>query len=231
MGRYNSWDVFDKFRSRDVLVIGNGPSLNKTELKRINMVSIGMNKINLLFDRTDWRPDIITCVNGLVIRQNKEFFNKTDVILVLPVRALYLGVKKRKNVIFLKPINSSEFSADITNGFAFCGSTVTYSVLQIAAYLNPESINIVGVDHYFKNYSGKSAVEKYEGDDSNHFDPRYFKDLLWGLPDLEGSERAYSIAKRYFDSKNIAITDYTIGGKLKIFNKGNIDNIYDKYPI
>ena len=72
---FNHWEILDRYKGRDTLVVGNGPSINHTKLADINMVSIGMNKINLLFDRSEWRPDIITCVNGLVIRQNRKFFN------------------------------------------------------------------------------------------------------------------------------------------------------------
>ena len=222
----NDWSILDKYKGKDVLVVGNGPSLNKTKLDRINMVSIGMNKINLLYDKTSWRPSIITCVNGLVIKQNKDFFNTTDSIVILPTRALYLGVKKRKNVLFVKSLNTMDFQKNIDKGIGFVGSTVTYTALQIAAYLNPSSVNIVGVDHYFKNYTGKAAIEKYEGNDTDHFDPNYFKGQLWGLPDLEGSELAYNEAKKYFEKVRISVTDYTIDGKLEIFKKSDIIYIY-----
>lgn len=228
LNRHNHWEILEKLKDRDVLIVGNGPSLRKTELDRINMVSIGMNKIDLLFDKTAWRPDIITCVNGLVTKQNKKFFNTTDIILVLPARAWYLGIRHRKNVLFVRTYAANEFMNDVTKGIDFCGSTVTYTALQIAATLKPKSVNIVGVDHNFtKNVDkNKMTIEKFEGNDDNHFDPNYFKGQLWGLPDLEGSEVAYTRARKYFDSINIPIIDYTIGGKCQIFVKGDINLIY-----
>ena len=54
----NDYALLDKFKSQDCLIVGNGPSLNKTDLQRINMPSIGMNKVNLLFSRSKWRPDL-----------------------------------------------------------------------------------------------------------------------------------------------------------------------------
>lgn len=228
LNRHNHWEILEKFKNKDILVVGNGPSLRKTELDRINMVSIGMNKIDLLFDKTAWRPDIITCVNGLVTKQNKKFFNTTDIILVLPARAWYLGIRHRKNVLFVRTYAANEFMNDVTKGIDFCGSTVTYTALQIAATLNPKSVNVVGVDHNFTKNVDKSkmTIEKFEGNDDNHFDPNYFKGQLWGLPDLEGSEVAYTRARKYFDSINIPIIDYTIGGKCKIFIKGDVNEIY-----
>lgn len=228
LNRNNHWELLEPFKGKDVLIVGNGPSLRKTELERIKMVSIGMNKIDLLFDKTTWRPDIITCVNGLVTKQNRKYFNTTNIILVLPARAWYLGIKHRKNVLFVRTYAANDFMNDVTKGIDFCGSTVTYTALQIAATLNPKSVNIVGVDHNFtKNVDKKSmSIDKFEGNDDNHFDPNYFKGQLWGLPDLEGSEVAYSRARKYFDGVNIPIIDYTIGGKCQIFNKGDINIIY-----
>ena len=225
----NDYTILDKFNGKDCLIVGNGPSLNKTELERIDMPSIGMNKINMLFERTTWRPDAIVCVNGLVIQQNADFFNSTDIPLVLPIKAWYLGIKKRPNVIFIKISNSFDFKNDLRKAIAK-GSTVTYTCLQVAAFLKVKSVNIVGVDHSFKLDTSKknkeNDIEKFNGDDENHFDPNYFKDKLWGLPDLDGSEQQYLLSKKYFDNIGVISKDFTIGGKLTIFEKGAINEIY-----
>jgi hypothetical protein len=227
----NDYSILDKFNLQDCLIVGNGPSLNKTELERIKMLSIGMNKINILFDRTSWRPDLIVCVNGLVIKQNMKFFNNTETPLVLPIKAWYLGVKKRPNVIFIKISDSLQFQDNLTNSLGQ-GSTVTYTCMQIAAFLKVNSINIVGVDHSFKldeNQKNKEhKIEVLKEDDQNHFDPNYFKGNLWGLPDLDGSEKAYLLAKKYFEIKKTIVKDYTIDGKLMVFEKGKIEDLYRK---
>jgi len=89
----NNWHRLEDYFNKPVLIVGNGPSLNKTPLDQVNdsFVSIGMNKINLIYTKSTWRPNIIACVNGLVIKQNKEYFNKTERILIVPVKAYYLG--------------------------------------------------------------------------------------------------------------------------------------------
>lgn len=227
----NDYSLLDKFKSQDCLIVGNGPSLNKTDLQRINMLSIGMNKVNLLFSRSKWRPDLIVCVNGLVIRQNADYFNSTEITLVLPVKALYLGIKKRPNIIFVKISNSLNFQDDIKKPLGI-GSTVTYTCFQIAAFAKVNSVNIVGVDHNFTLSSDKKNkehnIELLKGDDVNHFDPNYFKGNFWGLPDLKASEEAFVVAKEYFLNKKTQIIDYTINGKLQTFTKGVISNLYKK---
>lgn len=225
----NDYELLKVFENEDCLIVGNGPSLKKTDLEKIKMPSIGMNKINLIFDKTTWRPDVIVCVNGLVINQNKDFFNSTKITLVLPVKALYLGIKRRSNVIFVKVSNSLNFKKNINNEVGI-GCTVTYTCMQIAAFSKIKSVNIVGVDHSFKLKSKEKDkehnIEVFEGDDENHFDSNYFKNQLWGIPDLDGSEKAYKLAKNYFDSINVLVTDYTVNGKLEVFKKGDIKNIY-----
>ena len=235
----NDWTILKKFANRPVLIVGNGPSLNKTPLEKINksFVSIGMNKINLIYEKSSWRPDIIACVNGFVIRQNKEYFNTTKRILILPIRAFYLGVKPRKNILFVNLKDQHKMEKNIENVLS-TGCTVTFTALQIAAYLNPKFINIVGVDHSFVvqkvgvsavqsslRSTNNAGVQKFNGDDVNHFSKDYFKNRYWGLPDLDGSELLYQIAKDYFDLNQIPIIDYTVDGKLKIFIKDDVNAI------
>jgi len=222
--RGNNHGLLNKIKNSDCFIVGNGPSLNITPLDRLNRPSIGMNKINLIFDKTTWRPDIIVCVNGLVIKQNLDFFNSTDIPLVLPVKSLYLGIKKRPNIYFIRQSDTITFSNNIDKPIGV-GSTVTYACFQIAASAKVKSISLVGVDHSFQFTGKKHEIQLHSEDDNNHFDPNYFKGNLWGLPDLDGSEKAYSIAKSYFDAISVPVIDYTINGKLNVFTKGDINDI------
>jgi hypothetical protein len=206
------------FKGKPIVVVGNGPSLNYTPLERIKYPCIGMNKINLIFKRTDWRPWCIIAANGLVVNQNKDFFNKTDINLFLPTKAKYLGIRNRENVIFNYETKREEFIEDTEKGFG-AGYTVTYSALQLAYYLGANPVYLIGVDHSFK-YEGKANdIKIHEGDDLNHFDPDYFKGQLWGLPDLDSSEKAYLLADKMFKKDGRKIFDATINGKLENFKK------------
>lgn len=221
-------EILEKLRNRTVLIVGNGPSLNSTNLEHIGGVHIGMNKINLLFDKTEWRPDVIVSVNGLVIRQNRNFFNSTNIPLILPYKAILLGIKPRKNIFFVKVGGEVNFQSFSQLNKLVAGATVTTNALQVASYLEATEINIVGVDHNF-DYTGKSNdISKMAGDDVNHFDPNYFKGQLWGNPDLIKSEEEYERANEIFKRKCVKVTDYTIKGKLTIFAKGKIADIYHK---
>lgn len=54
-------------------IVGNGPSLSNTPLDRlIGEVSFATNRINLIYDQTDWRPTHYVRAEGLeLLRENK----------------------------------------------------------------------------------------------------------------------------------------------------------------
>jgi len=218
LNRYNNWDLLEKYKNQTINVIANGPSLNKTNFKSFEGPCIGMNKINLIFEKKDWHPDMIVCINGLVISQNKEFFNKTEIVLLLPVKAFFLGIRKRKNIIFFNLKSENKFSLNFRS-FVGVSATVTFTALQLSYFLNPIKVNIYGLDHNFKINDKPHKIEKLHGDDEFHFDPNYFKDQFWGLPDLRVSELGYELAKNIFKKNNIEILDCTVDGKCKVFKK------------
>jgi hypothetical protein len=141
----------------------------------------------------------------------------------VPTKAYYLGIRNRDNVFFLNLKDELKMNTSIESQIS-AGCTVTFLALQIAAYLKPRDVNIVGLDHSF-NFKKEKDVYKMEGDDDNHFSKDYFKGQLWGIPDLDQSENLYQLSKEYFDTQQIPITDYTIDGKLQIFEKRNIDEL------
>ena len=74
----------DSWKGEPIIIVGNGPSLKKTPLNDFSSIkSIGMNKINLIFDSTHWRPSIIVCSNRHVIQQNRNFFSQTTIPLFI----------------------------------------------------------------------------------------------------------------------------------------------------
>ena len=89
-------------------------------------------------------------------------------------------------------------------------------------------IIIFGVDHYFKSKGRANKIVVSQSDDENHFSPDYFgKGMMWGLPDLEGSEYVYQLADIAFKKENRKIYDATINGKLDIFEKITLEQALD----
>jgi hypothetical protein len=213
----------NKYRNEPILVIGNGPSLKKTPLDKFNEVtSIGMNKINLIFDNVEWRPDYIFVANKLVLIQNRDFYEKSGITTFVSWKDRY-HIDEKENINYYLQKGSKNFSTDFSKGVGSSG-TITYSCLQFAYYLGADPVILFGVDHNF-DYDGEpNEVKEAEGTDTNHFDPNYFSDGdLWGLPNLELSELAYAHSRKAFESDNRQILDATIGGELDIFPKISVD--------
>jgi len=92
--------------------------------------------------------------------------------------------------------------------------------LQLAYHMGFNEVILVGVDHNFTTKGLANTTIISDGDDPNHFASNYFgKGFKWQLPDLEGSERAYRLAKDAYEKVGKRIIDATIGGKLTIFPK------------
>ncbi|MFN9914996.1 MAG: hypothetical protein ACK53L_20570, partial [Pirellulaceae bacterium] len=66
----------DRFPNQKAIIVCNGPSLLQTNLELLSgLFAFGLNKINLLFERNSFRPDVIVAINQLVVEQNADFFN------------------------------------------------------------------------------------------------------------------------------------------------------------
>lgn len=214
-----------RHRGKPMLVCGNGPSLNKTPLdKFVDIPSIGMNKIDLIFGRTVWRPSYIVCVNDLVFLQHKNRFLLNKIPTFLGWKTiLYTALNKPDHFYFLNISLSEKFSEDITQFTGSCG-TVTYTALQLAYFMGANPVILVGVDHSFASAGEPLSIVRRKGPDTDHFDPDYFSHgQYWGLPDLELNERGYRRAKEAFEAAGRRIYDATVGGKLNVFPKISIN--------
>ena len=216
-------------KNKPLLVVGNGPSLNKTPLEKFKHIhSIGMNKIDLIFKKTSWRPTYIIVSNTLVIRQNYKKFNFPEIKYLLSWKARWLiPFKVRKFFDYFLEIKSDNFEKNFTSGISALG-TVTNSALQFAFFLEANPIVIVGVDHHFFYKGNPNEYKKMDDLDINHFDLNYFsKNQYWGLPNLDKSEKAFKNAKKAFQNCNRKIFDATINGKLNVFDKISIEEALD----
>lgn len=209
----------DRYKGRPLLVVGNGPSLNKTPLDEFAQVpSIGMNKIDMIFPRTIWRPHMIICINNLVVKQHAEHFAASDIPVYLSWKSRWFAPRS-SSIKYFNLSLSEEFSTDASERIG-SSVTVTYPALQLAYYLGADPVIIFGVDHNFDKVGKEGTYERRVGSDINHFDPNYFKaGSYWGLPNLEASEQAYARVQNKFESSGRRVFDATVNGKLEIFEK------------
>jgi len=218
----------DKHAGQRCFIIGNGPSLNRTDLSLLkNEITFGSNRIYLMQKRNGFLPTYYVSVNPHVIRQ----FADDIQALPMPKFLSFNGVdalNAYENTFFIRsPFDQTfRFCYEVNNEVCE-GATVTFVMLQIAFFMGFTSVYLIGVDHSFAAVGTPHALVESSGADPNHFDASYFgKGVKWQLPDLDTSEIAYNLAKIAFLADNRIIRDATIDGKLNVFPKIHYESIF-----
>lgn len=211
------WDELEgKHKGEVGLIIGNGPSLNKVPLNFLKKYpTFGTNRIYML---DGFQPTYYVSVNPLVIEQSIERINELDSVKFLPSRFAY------GNTLPLVSHYSPTFSMN-PRAYIYEGYTVTYVCMQLAYFMDFDTVLLVGVDHRFE-FRG-SPNEEVVGDrpDPNHFSKDYFgQGVKWNNPDLEQSEISYQMAKTVFENDNKRIVNLTEGTALNVFEKDEVKN-------
>lgn len=207
-------------------IIGNGPSLANTDLARLrNERTFGLNRGYLLFDRIGGATTFLVAVNRHVVEQF------ADEILAVPTTKFISWRARRyvpdiEDVILVRRSGSHSFSRDVATDGAWEGATVTYVAMQLAFHLGFRQVILVGVDHSFKTAGPPNKLVTATSSDQDHFDPNYFgPGTRWELPDLEMSELAYRLARESFAADGREIVDATVGGKLTVFPKVDLETV------
>ncbi|MEA3351156.1 MAG: 6-hydroxymethylpterin diphosphokinase MptE-like protein [Chloroflexota bacterium] len=210
-------------RGERCFIIGNGPSLKETDVSLLkDEHTFGMNRIYLAFPEWGFRTSYLVSVNDLVIKQCVDDFLALDMPRFFSWRSrqFFPNLPITSLPTFLHTTYTGPKFAQHARGRLWEGATVTYVCLQLAFHMGFEKAILIGVDHSFisKGEANKTVIS--QGDDLNHFDPRYFGEgFRWQLPDLDTSEAAYTLARQAYESEGREVVDATLGGKLQVFPK------------
>jgi hypothetical protein len=225
LGRRSAHDLGrlqDAHRGERCVIIGNGPSLNQTDLGLLaSEHTFGLNRIYLMYEKLGFTPEFHVVVNALVVEQCADDLMRvpSPLFTTWPNRH---NLAKRADVVYLQKVIGPLFSLDPGRGI-WEGATVTYVAMQLAYFMGFVDVFLVGVDHSFATKGPAHQTVTSTGADANHFDPNYFgKGFRWQLPDLETSELAYRLARRAFEADGRRIIDCTVGGQLTVFPKADL---------
>lgn len=221
-------EIKGKYEGGECFIVANGPSINKIDMRLLSeKVVIGMNRSYMMEGSWGFLPDYLVCINDLVLRQFSGDLAgvETQRIFSWSSRKSF---KKQSGIKFVRCKSSmfDGFSIRPMDGI-YTGGTVTYACLQLAYDMGFKRVYIIGLDHNFdsKGVPNKTEV-RVEESDSNHFHPNYFpKGVKWQLPDLLRSEIAYQKARDAYEADGREIIDLTVGGKCRVFKKGDIRDV------
>ena len=228
-------------------IIGNGPSLNETDLSLLEgEVTFATNGFFLKSSDLNWSPTYYVVEDHLVAEDRaREINSLRGSTKLFPANLRYILEPDAHTVFFehckrVSYPHGFDFSFEATSN-TFAGGTVTYTCLQLAAYFGFEEIYLIGVDASYvipsdAELSGASRVKEIDmkSDDPNHFHPDYFgKGKRWHEPNVDIMIEAYAEAKRACDAKGIKIANATVGGKLEVFPRVAFESLFLKpkeYP-
>lgn len=217
----------EKYSGKRCFIIGNGPSLKNTDMQRLKgEYTFGMNRIFLMFPDLGFKTSFLVSVNDLVIEQSVDDFRQVDIPLFVSWRARK-WLPPASNLHYLYTTYTGKTFAQDATRRLWEGATVTYTCLQLAFYMGFSQAILIGVDHSFATKGKPNATIVSQGDDPNHFHPKYFgKGFKWQLPDLDTSEVGYLMARQAYQHAGRKIVDATIGGKLNIFPKVDYESLF-----
>ncbi len=218
----------DKHAGERCFIIGNGPSLNRTDLSKLEgEYTFGMNRFYMKFPELGFPTSYFVSINTLVIDQCAEDIRSLTIPKFLSWRSREF-IEPAEDLIFLHTTYTGPKFATDARSRLWEGATVTYVALQLAYFMGFETVVLIGVDHNFKSKGKPNTTVVSEGDDPNHFDSSYFgKGFRWQLPDLDTSERAYLIAREAYRQDNRHVLDATVGGQLQVFPKVSYDSLFE----
>lgn len=205
------------------IIVGNGPSLNKTDLSLLKNQDVIVSNNVFLSDELLRYATYFTVVNYLVAEQSSQHINMLEgVHKVLPYWLAYC-LNPGPNAYFVDAVGYAEFSKNIFENMSW-RHTVTFFNLHLAYGLGYRKVVMIGFDHNYKQPKGvveQEIIQSYD-EDENHFHSGYFRGKKWQAADTSNMEEMYLLAKTAYEKDEREIVNCTIGGKLEVFRRGDL---------
>jgi hypothetical protein len=208
------------------LIIGTGPSLNTVDLREWRHVTtIGCNKLFLLDKRYLFRPTHYMVEDRLLLEDcADEIADYNGSIRWAPLDRLTLNQMECYFPLWRSYEGFPRFSSDAVLGL-FAGWTVTFCMLQLAAYLGLKRIALIGVDGTYNipsaDYEGSVGTSKAL--DTNHFDQDYYgPGTRFHAPEQRRVDAAYSLAATALAHAGIEVINCSPNSAISSFKKGSM---------
>lgn len=221
----------DIHKGETCFIIGNGPSMRFSDLDRINELkvkSFACNKIFLGFNETKWRPDYFFVSDSKILKDihidevglpyKKMFFPRSQ--------KAHFKKGNFYNELQHDWLKDSLFSFDAHTGVYAYGTIIT-EMLQFAYYMGFSKVYIIGVDFSYNMQSVDKKDQTFVSGGNNYFIKGYEKEgAVLNLSSPEANINGFKAAKKGFESKGREIYNATRGGKLEVFVRKNLDEVF-----
>lgn len=219
----------DSKKGKRCIIIGNGPSLNEMNLRKISNEYVFL--FNGAFDlRNYFNEEKIFHVaeDRLVIEDHQEALNDLPGLVFLPSDLCQFVKCETPIVVEFRrgfPACSKNWPpfVDLSSEFPkfYWGGTVAYFGLQLAAWMGFDEVYFIGMDLSYSipdTVIKKGAVLLSTDEDPNHYNKGYFgPGLRWHVPQPERMERAFQRASER--NLPLKIFNASVGGNLNCFER------------
>jgi len=222
-------------------IVGNGPSLARTDVTKIKGDHVfGSNRVYLGYD--DWGFHFpYWCIEDTrVARDTREEWNEIPASLKFVPYEIKSLVDNWDNVCMVNFIRTGwkridgnrvwwpDFSIEPEQ--VFQGMTVTYMMIQIAFILGCNPLYLIGVDHYYKRTTDleeRPAKLISTGPDPDHFRPDYFgPGRKYHTPRTDLSTNSYRVAELACVEKGLKIYNASKQTALDVFEMVDYDSLF-----
>lgn len=225
----------DAFSGKTVVVIGNGPSLNQTDLSLLEGTpTFGVNSIFLADQRLPEPLTFFVVEDTAVFDDNEHLIKRYQAqhrFFPSLYRNRFSASEIGDNTHFFRmnmgfygrgtgTVCHPRFSFDAGQRL-FCGQSVTIINLQLAHWMGFSRVVLIGMDFSYvipadAERDGNSILSR--SDDPNHFHPDYFgAGKTWKDPKLDRVLANYRLAHDVYRTSGREIINATVGGRLEEF--------------
>lgn len=232
-----------KGKGKRIFLVGNGPSLNDMNLDLLeNEDSIAMNRIELIYPKTKWRPSYyIFCSSNCQDRRWGKGWSKSVVKASKEPKTTPLIWNRYKNniennagesldesTIFLNTFSENKvgnddcFSTNAEDRLDKSGTTMNVA-LQLAYYMEYDEVYLIGIDSNWKTLSDSKQNDK---GDENHFHPEYHASIGNGAHEFWRMNTTHKTAKKFYDERGTKIMNAGINSAINAYEKVDFNSLF-----
>ena len=230
-------------KGKRIFLVGNGPSLNDMNLDLLeNEDSIAMNRIELIYPQTKWRPSYyIFCSSNCDDRRWGTAWSKSVIKSSKEPKTLPLIWKRYKDVIernsgeklddstiYLETLSENKvgqescFSTNAEERLDKSGTSMNVA-LQLAYYMEYDEVYVIGCDSNWKTATNTTNTK--EGD-INHFHSEYHASIDNGEHEFWRMNTTHITAKNFYDKRGTKIMNAGINSAITAYEKVNFNSLF-----
>lgn len=230
-------------KGKRIFLVGNGPSINDMDLdKLVGEDSIAMNRIELIYPKTKWRPTYyIFCSSNCgdtrwgkkwsksIVKASKE--EKTQPLIWNRYKRVIEKNAEEKlddSTIYLEKFSENKigqdncFSTNAEERIDKSGTSMNVA-LQLAYYMEYDEVYLIGCDSNW--ISATNTMQTKEGD-INHFHPDYHAYIGNGQHEFWRMNTTHKTAKKFFDERGTKILNAGINSAIDAYEKIEFESLF-----